>query len=97
MGGWDTRKKPPYNGHIEIVKILWEYMSKVLRIPSNDLLKFVNSQDKKRGMTALHMACDKGHSEVVEYLVFSVKMDKNGESLEKNWNRNFAKQRMYQK
>ncbi len=68
-------------------------MSKALRIPSNDLLKFVNLQDKKRGMTALHYGCEEGHSEVAEFLVFSVKMDKNEESLEKKTALDYAEEK----
>ncbi len=69
-------------GQFEIVKNIYDHLSRVIRMPPKELQGFVNAKEKENGMTALRWACHEGYGEIAEYLIFTAKVDETIKDLE---------------
>ena len=59
-------------GNTKAVEILYEHLLKVKSM--EQVKQIVNSTDSD-GNTLLHLACSKGHEDIIKYLVNKVKID----------------------
>ena len=61
------------NGHLDVIEVIYEHLVTVCS--RHELDDFMNVKGVKDGWTALHFACCKGHDDVVQYLVETMKVD----------------------
>ncbi len=90
--GWNAFVIAASKGHLEILKDIYDHLSRVLQMPPRDIQRFVNAKEKNYGLTALHCVCYEGHLEVVQYLIFEVKADKTIRDLQKKTPLDYARE-----
>ena len=59
-------------GNTKVVEILYEHL---LKVKSIEQVKQIVISTDSDGNTLLHLACSKGHQEIIKYLVNKVKID----------------------